>query len=47
MPIDRNEITKEQIAKAMQCKSAEELIAFAKSEKRKPRRTLMSYQSVN
>ncbi len=32
MPIDRNEITKEQIAKAMQCKSAEELIAFAKSE---------------
>ena len=33
MPIDRNEITKEQIAKAMQ--------------KRKPRRTLMSYQSVN
>ena len=27
MPIDRNEITKEQIAKAMQCKSAEELIA--------------------
>jgi predicted ribosomally synthesized peptide with nif11-like leader len=29
---DRNEITKEQIAKAMQCKSAEELIAFAKSE---------------
>ena len=32
MPIDRNEITKEQIAKAMQCKCAEELIAFAKSE---------------
>ena len=32
MPIDRNEITKEQIAKAMQCKTAEELIAFAKSE---------------
>ena len=30
MPIDRNEITKEQIAKAMQCKSAEELIAFPK-----------------
>ena len=32
MPINRDEITKEQIAKAMQCKSAEELIAFAKSE---------------
>ena len=32
MPIDRNEITKEQIAKAIQCKSTEELISFAKSE---------------
>ena len=32
MPINRDEITKEQIAKAMQCKSAEELIAFAKLE---------------
>ena len=32
MPINKGEITKEQIAKAMQCKSAEELIAFAKSE---------------
>ena len=32
MPINNNTITKEQIAKAMQCKSAEELIAFAKSE---------------
>ena len=32
MPINRDELTKEQIAKAMQCKSAEELIAFAKSE---------------
>ena len=32
MPINRDEITKEQIAKAMLCKSAEELLAFAKSE---------------
>ena len=32
MPINRDKITKEQIAKAMQCKSAEELIAFAKLE---------------
>ena len=32
MPINRDEITKEQIAKAMQCKSAEELMAFAKVE---------------
>ena len=32
MPINKNEITKEQIAKAMQCKTAEELIALAKSE---------------
>ena len=32
MPVNKDKITKEQIAKAMQCKSAEELIAFAKSE---------------
>jgi predicted ribosomally synthesized peptide with nif11-like leader len=32
IPINRNEITKEQIVKAMQCKSAEDLISFAKSE---------------
>ena len=32
MPINRDEITKEQIAKAMQCKSVEELIAFAELE---------------
>ena len=31
MPIDRNEITKEQIMKAMQCKTADELIALAKA----------------
>lgn len=31
MPINKNEITKEQIAKAMQCKTAEELIALAKT----------------
>ena len=31
MPINKNEITKEMIAKAMQCKSADELIALAKT----------------
>ena len=32
MPINKNEITKEMVAKAIQCKTADELIAFAKSE---------------
>ena len=32
MPINKNEITKEMFAKAMQCKTAEELIALAKAE---------------
>ena len=32
MPVNRNEITKEMIEKAMQSKSAEELMALAKSE---------------
>ena len=32
MPINKNEITKEMIEKAMQCKTAEELIALAKAE---------------
>ena len=32
MPINRNEITKEMIAKAMQCNTAEDLIAYAKTE---------------
>ena len=32
MPINKNEITKEQIEKAMQCKSLEELKALAKAE---------------
>ena len=32
MPINKNEITKEMIAKAMQCQTAEELRAYAKSE---------------
>ena len=32
MPIDKNEITKEMIAKAMQCETADELIALANSE---------------
>ncbi|MBP5286931.1 MAG: DUF2624 family protein [Elusimicrobiales bacterium] len=32
MPINKNEITKEMIEKAMECKTAEELIALAKAE---------------
>jgi len=32
MPINKNELTKEQLMKAMQCKSADELIALAKAE---------------
>ena len=32
MPINKNEITKELIAKAMQCETADELLALAKSE---------------
>ena len=32
MPIDKNKITKEMIAKAMQCETADELIALANSE---------------
>ena len=32
MPINKNEITKEMLAKAMQCKTAEELMALAKTE---------------
>ena len=32
MPINKNEITKEMLAKAMQCETAEELIALAKAE---------------
>ena len=32
MPINKNELTKEQVVKAMQCKTAEELMALAKSE---------------
>ena len=32
MPINEKEITKEMIQKAMQCNTAEELIAFAKEE---------------
>ena len=31
MPINKDEITKEMLAKAMQCESADELIALAKS----------------
>ena len=32
MPINKNELTKEMIAKAMQCETADELIALAKTE---------------
>ena len=32
MPINKKELTKEQIEKAMQCKTVEELMALAKSE---------------
>ena len=32
MPINKNELTKEMIAKAMQCKTADELMALARSE---------------
>ena len=31
MPINKNEITKEMLIKALQCKNAEELIALAKT----------------
>ena len=31
MPINKNEITKEMLAKAMQCETADELIALAKT----------------
>ena len=32
MPINKNELTKEQITKAMSCETAEELMALAKAE---------------
>ena len=32
MPINRNEITKEMLEKAMQCNTGEDLIAYAKTE---------------
>ena len=32
MPIDKNEITKEMLEKAMQCNTVEELITYAKTE---------------
>ena len=32
MPINKKEITKEQIVKAMQCKTADELMTLAKAE---------------
>ncbi len=32
MPINKNEISKEMLMKAMQCKTADELLALAKAE---------------
>jgi hypothetical protein len=32
MPVNKNELTKEQIEKAMQCKTADELMVYARSE---------------
>ena len=32
MPINKNELTKEMLVKAMQCETAEELMAYAKTE---------------
>ena len=32
MPINKDELTKEMLAKAMQCETAEDLIALAKAE---------------
>ncbi len=32
MPINKSEITKEMLEKAMQCKTSEDLIAFAKTK---------------
>ena len=32
MPINKNELTKEMITKAMQCNTTEDLIAYAKTE---------------
>ncbi len=32
MPINKNEITKEMLAKAMQCETAEDLMAFAEKQ---------------
>ena len=32
MPVNKNELTKEQIQKAMSCETAEELMALAKAE---------------
>ena len=32
MPINKNELTKEMVAKAMKCETAEDLIALAKAE---------------
>ena len=52
MPINKNEITKEMIEKAMQCKTADELIALAKAEgieltKKKPSRIWLKWKILN
>ena len=47
MPINKNELTKEMIAKAMQCETAEDLVALAKSEKPRPRRIWRRWMTLN
>ena len=47
MPIDKIELTKEQVAKAMACKTAEELMAMARLRKLwpvRPQRSLWQWQ---
>ena len=47
MPINKNEITKEMIAKAMQCETADELIALANSEGIELKRIWLNWKILN
>ncbi len=54
MPINKSELTKEMIEKAMQCETADELIALAKAEgitltkeEAKPRRIWLNWKILN
>ena len=52
MSINKNEITKEMVAKAMQCKNADELIALAKTggfelTREKPKRLWRSWSTLS